>query len=67
MIANGAHNVIAHDTPTNAIKIVAAVIDRTMRVENMHAAKRRWLMSHARRRVRPGMARLSINREKRVV
>lgn len=66
MIANGAQRVRAHDIPTMPISVVAAPMDVTIRVENMHVANMQWEISHARLSVSQGITRLSRSRDMRV-
>lgn len=65
-MANGAQRVRAHEIPTMPMRVVAAPMEVTIRVENMQAAKIQWDMSHARRRVSQGITRLSRSRDMRV-
>ena len=55
MSAKGAQSVTDQEMPTKAVMMVAAVGVEMKKVLNMQRAKKRWDMSHVRRRVKPGI------------
>ena len=65
MRAKGAHKDIAQGMPMSAVWIVAAVTEVMKKVEAIHAAKRKWERSHARRRVSQGIWRAERRRLRR--